>query len=173
MQKRVTWRGTAVFVSCKTLSTLHQTIEPNYEQITTCCKKHVTLSAVYRFVVVASAPQAQYIFKYRVRIWADLAKTARKQQIWDVARVAARFCLLYDDERWSLKRETRQTGEDEGGCIEEERNNEGRSSSGGGSVKKSEGQSKRSTYVTEEAKYNMEKDLLRILAEVHFLNAEV
>lgn len=108
-----------------------------------------------------------------MRIWADLTKTARKQELWDVARVAARFCLLYDDERWSLKRETKQTGEDEGGFIEEERNNEGRSSSGGGSVKKSEGQSRRSTYVTEEAKYNMEKDLLRILAEVHFINGEV
>ena len=37
----------------------------------------------------------------RVRIWADLAKTARKQNVWDVARVASRFCLLYDDGRWS------------------------------------------------------------------------
>ena len=108
-----------------------------------------------------------------MRIWADLTKTARKQQIWDVVRVAARFCLLYDDERWSLKRETKQTGEDEGGCVEEDKNNEGRSSSGTGSSKKSEGQSRRFSYVTEEAKYNMEKDLLRILAEVHFINAEV
>lgn len=133
-------------------------------------KKH----ALDRFVIVGSTPPAQlFFFNHRVCIWADLTKTARKQQIWDVARVAARFCLLYDDERWSLKRETKQAGEDEVGCIEEERNNEGRSSSGGGSVKKSEGQSKRSTYVTEEAKYSMEKDLLRILAEVHFINAEV
>ena len=108
-----------------------------------------------------------------MRIWADLTKTARKQQIWDVARVAARFCLLYDDERWSLKRETKQSGEDEGGYMEEERNNEGRSSSGAGSSRKGEGQAKRFSYVTEDAKYNMERDLLRILAEVHFINAEV
>ncbi|XP_028390807.1 LOW QUALITY PROTEIN: cilia- and flagella-associated protein 46-like [Dendronephthya gigantea] len=108
----------------------------------------------------------------RVRIWADLTKTARKQQIWDVARVAARFCLLYDDERWSLKRETKQTGEDEGGYMEEDRGTERRSSSGGGSLKKGEGQLKRSSYVNDEAKYNVEKDLLRILAEVHFINAE-
>lgn len=107
----------------------------------------------------------------RVRIWADLTKTARKQQIWDVARVAARFCLLYDDDRWSLKRDTKQTGEDEGGYIEEERNNEGRSSSG--SMKKGDGQSKRFSHITEEARYNVEKDLLRILAEIHFINAEV
>ena len=108
-----------------------------------------------------------------MRIWADLTKTARKQQIWDVARVAARFCLLYDDERWSLKRETKQTGEDEGGYVEDDRNNEGRSSSGAGSLKKGEGQSKRFSYVTEEAKFNTEKDLLRMLTEVHFINAEV
>ena len=109
-----------------------------------------------------------------MRIWADLTKTARKQQVWDVARVAARFCLLYDDERWSLKREAKQTGEDEGGYMEEDRrDNEGRLSSAGGSLKKGEGQPKRFSYVTEEAKYNLEKDLLRTLAEVHFINAEV
>ncbi len=46
------------------------------------------------------------VFKYnmfpccRAQLWADLAKTARKQEVWDVCRVAARFCLLYDDGRW-------------------------------------------------------------------------
>ncbi|EDO49124.1 predicted protein, partial [Nematostella vectensis] len=39
----------------------------------------------------------------RARIWADLAKTARKQHVWDVTRVAARFCLLYDNGRWSIR----------------------------------------------------------------------
>lgn len=39
----------------------------------------------------------------RVKLWADLAKTARKQQVWDVARIAATFCLLYDDNRWFVK----------------------------------------------------------------------
>lgn len=108
-----------------------------------------------------------------MRIWADLTKTARKQQIWDVARVAARFCLLYDDERWSLKREGRLTGDDEGGYVEEDRNIEGRSSSGAGSLKKGEGQGKRFSYVSDVARSNIEKDLLRLLAEVHFINAEV
>ena len=70
-----------------------------------------------------------------------------------------------------MKRETRQTGEDEGGYAEEEKNNEGRSSSG--SMKKGEGQAKKISFVTEEAKSNVERDLLRILAEVHFINAEV
>ncbi|XP_065923991.1 cilia- and flagella-associated protein 46 isoform X6 [Magallana gigas] len=36
----------------------------------------------------------------QARLWGDLAKTARKQEVWDVCRVAARFCLLYDDGRW-------------------------------------------------------------------------
>uniref|UniRef100_K7EC54 Cilia and flagella associated protein 46 n=1 Tax=Ornithorhynchus anatinus TaxID=9258 RepID=K7EC54_ORNAN len=35
--------------------------------------------------------------KERIQIWADLAKVARKQGVWDVCRTASRFCLLYDD----------------------------------------------------------------------------
>uniref|UniRef100_A0A3Q4I318 Cilia and flagella associated protein 46 n=1 Tax=Neolamprologus brichardi TaxID=32507 RepID=A0A3Q4I318_NEOBR len=36
----------------------------------------------------------------RVRLWATLAKTARKHEVWDVCRAACGFCLLYDDGRW-------------------------------------------------------------------------
>ncbi|KAM6182244.1 cilia- and flagella-associated protein 46 [Erethizon dorsatum] len=32
----------------------------------------------------------------RIQIWAELAKVARKQGVWDVCRTASRFCLLYD-----------------------------------------------------------------------------
>uniref|UniRef100_G3VK46 Cilia and flagella associated protein 46 n=1 Tax=Sarcophilus harrisii TaxID=9305 RepID=G3VK46_SARHA len=32
----------------------------------------------------------------RIHIWADLARVARKQGVWDVCRTACRFCLLYD-----------------------------------------------------------------------------
>uniref|UniRef100_I3N1T0 Cilia and flagella associated protein 46 n=1 Tax=Ictidomys tridecemlineatus TaxID=43179 RepID=I3N1T0_ICTTR len=32
----------------------------------------------------------------RIQIWAELAKVARKQEVWDVCRTASRFCLLYD-----------------------------------------------------------------------------
>ncbi|XP_030603277.1 cilia- and flagella-associated protein 46 isoform X2 [Archocentrus centrarchus] len=35
-----------------------------------------------------------------VRLWATLAKTARKHEVWGVCRAACRFCLLYDDGRW-------------------------------------------------------------------------
>uniref|UniRef100_UPI00398F0566 cilia- and flagella-associated protein 46 n=1 Tax=Pristiophorus japonicus TaxID=55135 RepID=UPI00398F0566 len=41
--------------------------------------------------------------KLRVRLWADLAKVARKQEVWDVCRTACQFCLLYDDGRWKTK----------------------------------------------------------------------
>ncbi|XP_007452074.1 PREDICTED: tetratricopeptide repeat protein 40 [Lipotes vexillifer] len=34
--------------------------------------------------------------KERVQIWAELAKVARKQGVWDVCRTASRFCLAYD-----------------------------------------------------------------------------
>ncbi|XP_037661046.1 cilia- and flagella-associated protein 46 [Choloepus didactylus] len=34
--------------------------------------------------------------KERIQIWAELAKVARKQEVWDVCRTASRFCLLYD-----------------------------------------------------------------------------
>uniref|UniRef100_A0A3P8Q9U3 Cilia and flagella associated protein 46 n=1 Tax=Astatotilapia calliptera TaxID=8154 RepID=A0A3P8Q9U3_ASTCA len=37
---------------------------------------------------------------FRVRLWATLAKTARKHEVWDVCRAACGFCLLYDDGRW-------------------------------------------------------------------------
>ncbi|XP_008297596.1 tetratricopeptide repeat protein 40 [Stegastes partitus] len=40
----------------------------------------------------------------RVKLWALLAKTARKQEVWDVCRAACRFCLLYDDGRWKLSK---------------------------------------------------------------------
>ncbi|XP_051937204.1 cilia- and flagella-associated protein 46 [Hippocampus zosterae] len=40
----------------------------------------------------------------RLRLWATLAKTARKQEVWDVCRVAGRFCLLYDEARSKMSR---------------------------------------------------------------------
>ena len=38
-----------------------------------------------------------YASKIRCRLWADLAKTARKQNVWDVASSSAVFCLVHDD----------------------------------------------------------------------------
>lgn len=36
-------------------------------------------------------------FKERLKLWYDLSKIARKQQIWDICRVSCRFCTLYDN----------------------------------------------------------------------------
>ncbi|XP_068184453.1 cilia- and flagella-associated protein 46 isoform X2 [Antennarius striatus] len=33
----------------------------------------------------------------RLKLWASLVKTARKQEVWDVCRAACRLCLQYDD----------------------------------------------------------------------------
>nr|XP_055025478.1 cilia- and flagella-associated protein 46 isoform X3 [Misgurnus anguillicaudatus] len=76
----------------------------------------------------------------RVKLWALLAKTAWKYEVYDVCRAACRFCLLYDDGRWKNSNDLR-----------------GR-----------ERQAKRKR--TQE---KTETDVLRLLAEVHLINAEV
>ena len=37
-------------------------------------------------------------YKERLKLWFDLCRIARKQQIWDICRVSARFCVLYDEQ---------------------------------------------------------------------------
>ncbi|XP_047198342.1 cilia- and flagella-associated protein 46 [Hippoglossus stenolepis] len=46
----------------------------------------------------------------RMKLWATLAKTARKQEVWDVCRAACRFCLLYDDGRWKISKADKMDG---------------------------------------------------------------
>ncbi|KAK2922244.1 cilia- and flagella-associated protein 46 [Channa argus] len=81
----------------------------------------------------------------RVKLWATLVKTARRQEAWDVCRAACRFCLLYDDGRWKIsKTECRCSGEEScaqclHGCTESQ---------------------------------SSVRDLLRLLAEIRFINAE-
>ncbi|XP_041369926.1 cilia- and flagella-associated protein 46-like [Gigantopelta aegis] len=104
----------------------------------------------------------------RARLWADLAKTARKQEVWDVCRVASRFCLLYDDGRWknpsaspsrsSPKLERAKTSE--GKEKEDEEKKTGRATV-------SQGPS-----VDLVAAPLYDKDLIRILAEVNFIQGE-
>ncbi|CAF3399137.1 unnamed protein product [Rotaria socialis] len=46
----------------------------------------------------------------RLKLWADLTMIARRQEIWDICRSAARFCLLYDnEERRSLFNENSES----------------------------------------------------------------
>jgi hypothetical protein len=75
-----------------------------------------------------------FIHLFRLKLWADLTMIARRQEIWDICRTAARFCLLYDNEkRRSLLNSTDQ-----------------------------------STMPSV-----FQRDLIRILAEIHFINGEV
>uniref|UniRef100_A0A2I3S9N7 Cilia and flagella associated protein 46 n=1 Tax=Pan troglodytes TaxID=9598 RepID=A0A2I3S9N7_PANTR len=53
--------------------------------------------------------------KERIQIWAELAKVARKQGVWDVCRTASRFCLLYDNvkvKKLRLRRGKKKQGRD-------------------------------------------------------------
>ncbi|RXN24229.1 cilia- and flagella-associated 46 isoform X2 [Labeo rohita] len=78
--------------------------------------------------------------KERVKLWGSLAKTARKQEVFDVCRAACRFCLLYDDGRWKNTSEHKnRASPDQGNQTDP----------------------------------NTQRDLLRLLAEVHFINSEV
>ncbi|XP_073337460.1 cilia- and flagella-associated protein 46 isoform X1 [Pagrus major] len=82
----------------------------------------------------------------RVKLWATLVKTARKQEVWDVCRAACRFCLLYDDGRWKV------SNTDKCQCSEEESCAECLHGCNGSQT--------------------CVRDLLRLLAEIRFISAE-
>ncbi|KAG7462737.1 hypothetical protein MATL_G00187960 [Megalops atlanticus] len=86
-----------------------------------------------------------------VRLWAELVKTARRLEAWAVCRAACRFCVLHDDGRWKASNADRE--KKEGESAVEGHHRERRASAG-----------RRS--------YSTEHDLLRLLAEVRFINAE-
>ncbi|XP_056385225.1 cilia- and flagella-associated protein 46 isoform X2 [Hyla sarda] len=91
----------------------------------------------------------------RVRLWADLARVARKQEVWDVCRAACRFCLLYDDGRWSItKLDASQNKSPAPSAVDEGRNSELETSKPKAEL------------------FNDEKVLLRLLAEIRFISAE-
>uniref|UniRef100_A0A8C4ULF1 Cilia- and flagella-associated protein 46 n=1 Tax=Falco tinnunculus TaxID=100819 RepID=A0A8C4ULF1_FALTI len=77
----------------------------------------------------------------RIILWADLAKVARKQEVWDVCRAACRFCLLYDDTLFRKVTKPKKS--------------------------KLPGES-----LLPAKSFSFERDLLRILAEIRFINAE-
>uniref|UniRef100_A0ABM5G1E7 Cilia- and flagella-associated protein 46 isoform X2 n=1 Tax=Pogona vitticeps TaxID=103695 RepID=A0ABM5G1E7_9SAUR len=97
--------------------------------------------------------------KERIRLWSEIAKTARKQSVWDVCRAACRFCLLYDDcqvtktskRRKLFRKKTswNTTEEEQEGNIPVQR------------------ESPSPTKL-----FSLERDLLKTLAEVRFINAE-
>ncbi|XP_056147442.1 cilia- and flagella-associated protein 46 [Lampris incognitus] len=82
----------------------------------------------------------------RVKLWAALAKIARKQEIWDVCSTACRFCLLYNDGRWKI------TKREKGECLDQE--------------------SRVQSLYCHKWTWSSVRHLLRLLAEVCFINAE-
>ncbi|MBN3304410.1 CFA46 protein, partial [Amia calva] len=94
--------------------------------------------------------------KERMRLWAALAKLARKQEIWDVCRAASRFCLLYDDGRWKASRI-------ENDLKDEESTAEGNQTDGSLATE---------SIKTRKQFHTPERDLMRLLAEIRFINAE-
>nr|CAB3230219.1 tetratricopeptide repeat protein 40 [Phallusia mammillata] len=103
----------------------------------------------------------------RVRLWVDLVKTARQQQVWDVCRVAAIFCLLYDDGRWKVKP---KDGTD---SSREKRTSDSHVRAPGTADSSSVGQKTPVPDSDSGAEATIhDSDLLRMLAEVYFVKGE-
>ncbi|NXG31392.1 CFA46 protein, partial [Dromaius novaehollandiae] len=94
--------------------------------------------------------------KDRIRLWADLAKVARKQGVWDVCRTACRFCLLYDDTSFRKVTKPKKTQKKKASIVVDD-------DQGGSLTGKS---------LLPAECFSFERDLLRILAEIRFINAE-
>ncbi|KAM9325060.1 LOW QUALITY PROTEIN: cilia- and flagella-associated protein 46 [Gastrophryne carolinensis] len=91
----------------------------------------------------------------RARLWADLAKVARKQEVWDVCRTACRFCLLYDDGRWNVPTcDVLQKTKPTSSPAEDQKTSE------------------LETCNPATELFSDDKLLLRMLAEIRFINAE-
>ncbi|XP_075891746.1 cilia- and flagella-associated protein 46 isoform X3 [Nelusetta ayraudi] len=82
----------------------------------------------------------------RLRLWVTLAKTARKQEVWDVCRAACRFCLPFDDKRPKSSKTNKCKCLESGSCAECPKGCRGRRTEA--------------------------RDSLQLLAEIHFINAE-
>lgn len=94
--------------------------------------------------------------------------------MWDAARVAARFCLLYDDNRWS-KKNAGNTSEKlgDGGADREDGVDTRTPVLPGESGSKLDVTGMKLLYPRGMTAFSVENDLLRTLAEVRFIFAEV
>ncbi|KAJ7427187.1 cilia- and flagella-associated protein 46 isoform X8 [Willisornis vidua] len=93
----------------------------------------------------------------RIILWANLAKVARKQEVWDVCRAACRFCLLYEDSLFREVSKPKKTQKSKAGAAEMV----------GGQGGTFSGES-----LLPANSFSLETHLLRILAEIRFINAE-
>lgn len=116
------------------------------------------------------------VLYFRLKLWATLVKLARKQEVWDVCRAACRFCLLYDDGRLKMsKSDSKETTGSSHGC------NRSRVKWAGElwfclvvpECRRSEEDSCAESLHSCTGSQTHERDLLRLLAEIHFVSAEV
>ncbi|XP_009464689.1 PREDICTED: tetratricopeptide repeat protein 40 [Nipponia nippon] len=121
----------------------------------------------------------------RIILWADLAKVARKQEVWDVCRAACRFCLLYDDTLFRKVTKPKKTLLQSKGkkkyLPETQGNRTPKASLIGTAQRKKasttmmdddQGDSLPGESLLPAKSFSFERDLLRILAEIRFINAE-
>ncbi|KAM6390504.1 cilia- and flagella-associated protein 46 [Pluvialis apricaria] len=94
--------------------------------------------------------------KERVILWADLAKVARKQEVWDVCRAACRFCLLYDVTLFRKVTKPKKTQKKKASTA----------------MMDDQSDSLPGESLLPVKSFSFERDLLRILAEIRFINAE-
>lgn len=103
----------------------------------------------------------------RIKLWADLVKVARKQNVWDVTRIAGRFCLLYEEEHSKLKPSAADSPS---------KNAESKIVIGGSSTPTNsiveQGVISREELAGME-KFSDNDDIIRLFAEVNFIYAEV
>ncbi|XP_009877634.1 PREDICTED: tetratricopeptide repeat protein 40, partial [Apaloderma vittatum] len=93
----------------------------------------------------------------RIIHWADLAKVARKQEVWDVCRAACRFCLLYGDTLFRKVTEPKKTQKNKTSTTR---------------MDDDQDESLAGESLLMANSFSFERDLLRILAEIRFINAE-
>ncbi|KAM9610766.1 cilia- and flagella-associated protein 46 isoform 2-T2 [Morphnus guianensis] len=93
----------------------------------------------------------------RIILWADLAKVARKQEVWDVCRAACRFCLLYDDTLFRKVTKSKKTQKKKASTT---------------TIDDDQGDSLPGESLLPAKSFSFERDLLRTLAEIRFINAE-
>ncbi|XP_075360371.1 cilia- and flagella-associated protein 46 isoform X8 [Mycteria americana] len=93
----------------------------------------------------------------RIILWADLAKVARKQEVWDVCRAACRFCLLYDDVLFRKVKKPKKTQKKKASTT---------------MMDDDQGDSLPGESLLPAKPFSFERYLLRILAEIRFINAE-
>jgi hypothetical protein len=101
-------------------------------------------------------------FKDRFKLWFDLTKIARKQQIWDICRVSCRFGLVYDHEKHIARflkadaaRRQNHSGSGPSSAATEHKGHGGKAAS-----------------VTQHFGSLFDKDIMRNIAETHFIFGE-